>query len=144
MINYIQQLNEIVRNLSSENATASISQLEAIIDLSSKAGIRFSVYVNYDEAFSSFTDNQFPEWNMEVTNLGLESLAKQSKYAEAAVKRDKTLLLKNEIHKHFRLEKYGTDEWFTPKSESEIFFLPTEIAVIDNLILGYMFKNNVV
>jgi hypothetical protein len=137
MINFTKQLNEIIRNLTNENATASISQLTAIIDLCSKAGIRFSVAVNYDEAFSSFTANQFPDWKIEITNLELESFAKQGKYAEATIKREEALLLKNEIHKQFRLEKYGTDDWFTQKSESEIFFLPTEIEVIDSLIPSY-------
>ena len=37
----------------------------------------------------------------------------------------------------FRLEKYGTEDWFIEKSENEIFFLPTEISVIDSLIPGY-------
>jgi hypothetical protein len=61
MINYIKQLNELIRNISKENTNTSVSQLAAIIDLCSKAGIRFTVYENYDEAFSSFTDNKFPE-----------------------------------------------------------------------------------
>ncbi|MCX6197395.1 MAG: hypothetical protein NTY55_12240, partial [Flavobacteriia bacterium] len=67
----------------------------------------------------------------------IELLANQGKYEEAAIKREETLLLKNEIQRRFRLEKYGTEDWFIEKSESEIFFLPTEIAVIDSLILGY-------
>lgn len=137
MTNYIKQLNELVRNISKENANTSFSQLAAIIDLCLKAGIRFSVDVNYDEAFSSFTAHQFPEWNTEITNLELESLANQGKYAEAAIKQEEALLLKNEIHRQFRLEKHGTEDWFLEKSESEILFLPTEIAIIDSLIPGY-------
>lgn len=137
MTNYIKQLNELVRNISKENANTSFSQLAAIIDLCSRAGIRFSVDVNYDEAFSSFTAHQFPEWNTKIANLELESLTKQVKYAEATIKREEALMLKNEIHRQFRLEKYGTVDWFVEKSESEILFLPTEIAVIDSLIPVY-------
>ncbi len=137
MINSTKQLNEIVRNFSKDNAVASVGQLAAIIDLCSKAGIRFSVDVNYDTVFSSFKTNKFPEWNTEITNLEIESLANQSKYEEAASKREETLIVKNEIHRRLRLEKYGTEDWFIEKSESEIFFLPTEIAVIDSLITGY-------
>jgi hypothetical protein len=137
MINFTKQLNEIARNLSSENATASISQLAAIIDLCSKAGIKFSYDVNYEEALTAFTANKFPEWNNDYTNSEIESLANQGKHEEAAVKRDKTLFLKKEIHRQFRLEKYGTDDWFTQKSESEIFFLQTQNAVIDSLIPSY-------
>ncbi len=137
MINSTKQLNEIVRNFSKDNAVTSVSQLAAIIDLCSKAGIRFSVDVNYDAVFSSFKTNKFPEWNTEITNLEIESLANQSKYEEAASKREETLIVKNEIHRRLRLEKYGTEDWFIEKSESEIFFLPTEIAVIDSLITGY-------
>ena len=134
MINSTKQLNEIVRNLSNTNANASISQLAAIIDLCSKAGIRFSYEVNYVEALESFTASNFPEWNLEATNMELESLANQGKIEEATLKRDKTLLLKNEIHRQFRLEKYGTEDSFIEKSNSEIFFLPTQISVIDSLI----------
>ena len=94
MINYIKQLNEIVRNISNENAITSFNHLAAFIGLCSKAGIRFSIDVNYDEAFSSITAHKFPEWNTEVTNLELESLVKQGKYAEVAVKQEETLLLK--------------------------------------------------
>ena len=137
MINSKKQLNEIVRNFSKENAITSVSQLAAIIDLCSKAGIKFSVDVNYDEVFSSFKTNKFPEWNDAVANREIELLANQGKYEEAAIKREETLLLKNEIQRRFRLEKYGTEDWFVEKSESEIFFLPTEIAVIDSLIPGY-------
>ena len=36
------------------------------------------------------------------------------------------------------LEKYGTEDWFIKKSESEVLFLPTETAVIDILIPGYI------
>jgi hypothetical protein len=138
MINSTKQLNEIIRNLSNENANTSISQLAAIIDLCSKAGIRFSYDVNYEEALASFTANKFPEWNSEITNSEIESLANHGKYEEAAVRRDKTLVLKNEIHRQFRLEKYGTENWFTEKSESEILFSPTKNAVIDSLVPGYI------
>ena len=86
------------------------------------------------EALESFTASNFPEWNLEATNMELESLANQGKIEEATLKRDKTLLLKNEIHRQFRLEKYGTEDSFIEKSNSEIFFLPTQISVIDSLI----------
>jgi hypothetical protein len=134
MINSTKQLNEIVRNLSNMNANASISQLAAIIDLCSKTGIKFSYDANYAEALASFTASNFPEWNLEATNTEIESLANQGKIEEATLKREKTLLLKNEIYRQFRLEKYGTEDWFIEKSQSEIFFLPTHIAVIDSLI----------
>jgi hypothetical protein len=137
MINSTKQLNEIIRNLSKENANTSISQLAAIINFCSKAGIRFSYDVNYEEALASFTANRFPEWNVEDTNREIESLANQGKYEEAAIIRDNTLSLKNEIHRMYRLEKYGTEDWYTDKSDSEIFFLPTKNAVIDSLIPGY-------
>jgi len=137
MINSTKQLNEIIRNFSNENANTSISELAAIISVCLKAGIKFSYDVNYEEALTAFTANKFPEWNTDYTNSEIESLANQGKHEEAAVKRDKTLLLKNKIHRQFRLEKYGTDEWFTQKSESEIFFLPTQNAVIDSLIPSY-------
>ena len=134
MINSTKQLNEIIRNFSSINANSSISQLAAIIDLCSKAGIRFSYDVNYLEALASFTASNYPEWNLEAINIEIESLANQGKIEEATLKRDKTLLLKNEIHRQFRLEKYGTEDWFIEKSESEIFFIPTQFSVIDGLI----------
>lgn len=138
MINSTKQLNEIVRNLSKENANTSISQLATIINLFSKAGIRFSYDVNYEEALASFTASNFNEWNEEETNREIASLVNQGNYEEAAIIRDKTLSLLNEIHRKFRLEKYGTEDWFTDKSESEIFFLPTKNAVIDCLIPGYI------
>ena len=137
MINSTKQLNEIIRNFSNDNAITSISKMDIIIDLCSKAGIRFSYDINYYQEFESFTANKFPEWNIEILNNEIESLANQCKHEEAAVKRDKTLLLINEIHRQFRLEKYGTDDWFTQTSESEIFFLPTQNAVIDSLIPSY-------
>jgi len=137
MTNSAKQLNEIIRSFSNINANASISQLAAIIDLCSKAGIRFSYDVNYLEALASFTAINYPEWNLEAINIEIESLANQGKIEEATLKRDKTLLLKNEIHRQFRLEKYGTEDWFTEKSDREIFFVPTEIAVINSLIPGY-------
>ncbi len=138
MINSTKQLNEIIRNLSKENANMSISQLAGIINFCSKAGFRFSYEVNYEETLASFTANKFPEWNVEDTNREIESLANQGKYEEAAISRDKTLSLKNEIHRKFRLENYGTEDWYTVKSESEIFFLQTKNAVIDSLIPGYI------
>lgn len=138
MINSTKQLNEIVTNFSTENANTSVSQLNAIIDLGLKAGIRFSCYINYYQKFDSFTANKFPEWNLEITNREIESLAKQRKYEEAVLKREETLSLKKEIHRRLRLEKYGTEDWFIKKSESEVLFLPTEIAVIDSLVPGYI------
>jgi len=137
MINSTKQLNEIVRNISKENANSSVSQIAAIINLYSKAGVRFSVAANYAEAFSSLVANKFPEWKTEVINLEIESLAKQGKYEEAAVKRHEKRMLKNEIHRQLRMEKYGTEDWFIEKSASDIFFCPTEIAVIDSLIPEY-------
>jgi len=137
MINSTIQLNEIIRNLSKENANTSISQFAAIINLCSKAGTRFSYDVNYEEALASFTTINFPELSVEDTNREIELLANQGKYEEAAIRRDKTLSLKNEIHRKFRFEKYGTEDWYTDKSESEIFFLPTKNAVIDSLFPGY-------
>lgn len=134
MINMTKQLNELIRSLSIRNANASISQLAAMIDLCSKAGIRFSYDVNYEEALALFTANKFPEWNAEATNSEIESLARQGKYEEASVTRDKSLVLKSEIHRQFRLKKYGTEDWFMEKSESEILFLPTQISLIDSLI----------
>ena len=85
----------------------------------------------------SFTANKFPELNVEDSNREIESLANQGKYEEAAIKRDITLSFKNEIYRKFRLEKYGTEDWYTVKSESEIVFLPTKNAVIDSLIPEY-------
>lgn len=134
MINSTKQLNEIIRNISNMNANASISQLARIIDLCSKAGIRFSYDVNYLEALASFTAINYPEWNLEAINIEIESLANQGKIEEATLKRDKLLFLKNEIHRQIRLEKYGTEDWFIEKSKSEILYLITNIAVIDSLI----------
>ncbi len=131
------KLNDIVRNFSKENAISSISQMAAILNLCSNAGIEFSYDVNYEEAFESFTANKFPEWNAEDINREIESLLNQGQYAEAALRRDKSLSLKNEIHRKFRLEKYGSEDWFMEKSESEIFFLPTKNEVIDSLVPGY-------
>ena len=116
------------------NANASISKLARIIDLCSKAGIRFSYDVNYLEALASFTAINHPEWNLEAINIEIESLANQGKIEEATLKRDKLLFLKNEIHRQFRNEKYGTEDWFIEKSKSEILYLITNIAVIDSLI----------
>ena len=134
MINSTKQLNEILRNLSTENANTGISQLNAIMDLGLKAGIKFSCDINYYQEFDSFTAIKFPEWNTEVTNGKIESLAKDGKYEVAAERRDKAVSLKYEIQRQFRLSKFGTEDWFIEKSESEIFFIPTVIAVIDSLI----------
>jgi hypothetical protein len=43
------------------------------------------------------------------------------KYKEAADRRDKAMSLKNEMHKQFKLSKFGNEDWFILKSESEIF-----------------------
>jgi hypothetical protein len=137
MINSTKQLNEIIRKFTNENANTSVSQLAAIIDLCSSAGIRFSYDVNFREASISFTANKFLEWNVEDANREIELLVDQGKIEDATVLRGKTISLKNEIKRRFRLEKYGTEDWFIEKSESEIFFLPTEISVIDSLIPGY-------
>jgi len=139
MINSTKQLNEIIRKFTNENANTSLSQLAAIIDLCSSAGIRFSYDVNFREASISFTANKFPEWNVEDANREIELLVDQGKIEEATLIRGETISLKNEIKRRFRLEKYGTEDWFIEKSESEIFFLPTEISVIDSLIPGYNF-----
>ncbi len=137
MINSTKQLNEIIRKFTNENANTSLSQLAAIIDLCSSAGIRFSYDVNFREASISFTANKFLEWNVEDANREIELLVEQGKIEEATLIRGKTITLKNEIKRMFRLEKYGTEDWFIEKSENEIFFLPTEISVIDSLIPGY-------
>ena len=71
MINSTKQLNEIVRNFSKDNAVTSVSQLAAIIDLCSKAGIRFSVDVNYDAVFSSFKTNKFPSYIIGLPVAGM-------------------------------------------------------------------------
>ena len=134
MINSVNQLNEIIRNFSITNANASISQLAAIIDSCSKAGITFSYDENYEESLASFLANNFPEWNIAVINKEIESIANNGKYDEAVAKRDELLLLKNELNKKFRIEKYGTEDWFIEKSASEILFVPTNMAVIDSLI----------
>ena len=134
MINPTKQLNEIVRGISKVNAITSVSKISAIIDLHSKAGVRFSVAANYAEAFATFVANKFPEWNTEITNLEIESLAQQGKYEEAALKRDEMIKLKNEIHKQVRFEKYGTEDCFIEKAASEVVCCPTDIAVIDSLI----------
>ena len=139
MINSTKRLNEIIRNLSIENANSSIGQVAAIINLCSKAGIRFSYDVNYEEALASFTVNKFPEWNMEGTESEIESPVNFGKNEATTESQDKTLL-KKEIHRRFRIEKYRTEDWFTKKSESEIFYLPTEIAGIDNLIFEKIYE----
>ena len=134
MIKPTKKLNEIIRSFSKENANTSISELSAIIDLCSKAGIRFSFDKNYQNEFALFINSKYPEWNTEVTNKEIESLAKDGKYKEATDRRDKAMSLKNEMHKQFKLSKFGTEDWFILNSESEIFFIPTEIGVIDSLM----------
>ena len=134
MIKPTKQLNEIIRSFSKENANTSLSELSAIIDLCLKSGIRFSFDKNYQNEFELFINSAYPEWNTEVQNKEIESLAKDGKYQEAADTRDKAILLKNEMHKQFKLSKFGTDDWFILKSESEIFFIPTGIAIIDSLM----------
>jgi excinuclease UvrABC helicase subunit UvrB len=139
MTNSTTQLNEIVRNFSKENANSSISQLRAIIQNCINAGIKFSFDTNYEETIHSFTKENFTEFNLQKANQEIESLAKQNKYQEATEMRDRIVLINNEIHKQVRLKKHGTADWFMAKSESEIFFLPTQISVIDSLVPGYLF-----
>ena len=138
MTNSTTQLNEIVRNFSKENANSSISQLRAIIQNCINAGIKFSFDTNYEETIHSFTKENFTEFNLQKANQEIESLAKQNKYQEATEMRDRIVLINNEIHKQVRLKKHGTADWFMAKSESEIFFLPTQISVIDSLVPGYI------
>ena len=138
MTNSTTQLNEIVRNFSKENANSSISQLRAIIQNCINAGIKFSFDTNYEETVHSFTKENFTEFNLQEANQEIESLAKQNKYQEAAEMRDKIISINNEIHSQVRLKKHGTADWFIAKSESEIFFLPTQISVIDCLVPGYL------
>jgi hypothetical protein len=75
MKNPTKQLNDLIRNLSNNNANSSISELAEIIDSCSKAGMRFSYDLNYEEALTAFTASEFPEWNMEVANHEIESVA---------------------------------------------------------------------
>ena len=82
----------------------------------------------------SFTKENFPEFIIQKANQEIESLTKQNKYQEAAEMRDKIISINNEIHRQLRLKKYGTADWFMAKSETEIFFLPTQISVVDSLI----------
>lgn len=138
MTNSTTQLNEIVRNFSKENANSSISQLTAIIQTCINAGIKFSFDTNYEETIHSFTKENFTEFNLQKANQEIEYLAKQNKYQEAAEMRDKIISINNEIHKQVRLKKHGTADWFMAKSESEIFFLPTQISVIDSLVTEYI------
>ena len=134
MINPTKQLNEIIRNFSKENANSSISQFRAIIQSCKNAGIKFSSDTNYEEAILSFTKENFPEFILQKANQEIESLTKQNKYQEAAKMRDKIISVNNEIHRQLRLKKYGTADWFMAISETEIFFLPTQISVVDSLI----------
>lgn len=137
MISYTKELNEIVRNFSRENAVNSVSQITSMIDQCYKDGIKFSFDTDYEQTLSSFTANNFPDWNEEAIHREFEILIKRARYEAAASKRNEILSLKAEIHKQLRLEKYGTEDWFISKTENEIFFIPTHIAVIDNLIPGY-------
>ncbi len=134
MINSTKQLNEIIRNFSKENANSSISQFRSIIQTCKNAGIKFSSDTNYEETILSFTKENVPEFILQKANQEIESLAMQNKYQEAAVMRDKIISINNELHRQLRLKKYGTEDWFIEKSESEIFFIPTEIPVLDSLI----------
>ena len=140
MIKSTKQLNEIIRSFSKENANSGISQLAAIIDLCSKAEICFSIDVNYKKELALFYTSKFPEWNAEVTNIEIESLANQGLYEEAAKRRNEAVSLKNEIQRQFRLSKYGTEDWFIEKSDSEIFFIPTDVVVIDSLMSEKAYK----
>jgi hypothetical protein len=108
-----------------------------MIDQCYKDGIKFSFDTDYEQTLSSFTANKFPDWNEEAIHREFEILIKRARYEAAASKRNEILSLKAEIHKQLRLEKYGTEDWFISKTENEIFFIPTHIAVIDNLIPGY-------
>ena len=112
MIKSTKQLNEIIRSFSKENANTCISQLSAIIDLCLKAGIRFSFDKYYKTEWALFINIEYPEWNAEDTNKEIESLAKDGKYEEAADRRNKAISLKNEMHKQFKLSKFGTEDWF--------------------------------
>lgn len=134
MINSTTQLNEIVRNFSEENASSSISQLRAIIQICIKAGIKFTFDANYEKTIHSFRKKNYPEFNLQKVIQEIESLTKQNKHQEAAILRDELNASKIEIHRQFRVEQYKTEEWFIPRSEKEIFFLPTQIAVLDSLI----------
>lgn len=134
MVKSTNQLNEIIKSFSKENANSSISQLAAIIDLCSKSGIRFSYDENYKKVLATYTALKYPEWNMEVMNREIESLASQGKFEEAAIRRDELISIMNEIRRQFRVEQYGTEDWFIENSKCEIFFIPTEIAVIDSLV----------
>lgn len=134
MINSTTKLNDIVRNFTKDNANSSLSQLRTIIEFCIKAGIKFSFDAHYEDAISAFTAEKIPEWNLKKANQEIELLARQNKYQEAAEMRDNITSANKEIHKRFRLEKYETEDFFIPKSTSDIFFLPTQITVIDSII----------
>lgn len=140
MIKPTKQLNEIIRCFSKDNANTSISQLSAVIDLCLKARIRFAFDKNYQNELALFINSKYPEWNTEITNKEIESLVKYGKYEEAADRRDKAISVKKEMHKQFKLSKFGTEDWFIENSESEIFFIPTEIGVIDSLMSEKAFE----
>ena len=134
MKNLTQQLNEIIRNISIENANTRTSQLSALLDVCLKSRIRFSKVVDYDIALASFTAEKFPEWHQDAKNKEIEMLMNLGKYDEAAVLRDQTLSFNEEMLRQFRLEKYGTEDWFIEISDQELLFLPTKNDVIDSLL----------
>jgi hypothetical protein len=43
--------------------------------------------------------------------------------------------MQKELQRQFRIENYKTDDWLTPIPEKEIFFIPTQIDMIDIIIL---------
>lgn len=90
-----KQLNEIAWSFSKENVSTIICQLSAIIDLCLKAEIRFSFDKNYQNEFALFINSKYPEWNTEVTNREIESLAKDGKHENAADIGNKAISLKN-------------------------------------------------
>jgi ATP-dependent exoDNAse (exonuclease V) beta subunit len=137
MTNSTIQLNEIVRNFTKENANSSISQIRAIIQTCKNVGIIFSFDTNYEENILLFTKENFPDFILQKANQEIESLSKQNKLSAAAEMRDKIISINNEIHRQFRLKIYGTEDWFMAKSAGEIFFLPTQISVIDSLIFEW-------
>ena len=136
MIHSTSQLNEIVKNISKENTNSSVGQLFTIIETSKHSGIKFSFDEKYNASLSVFIKKNFPEFNLEKANQKIAYLSSENKYQEAATLRDEINAMNTAIHRKFRMEKYETEDWFIPKSESDIFFLPTQIAVIDNLIFG--------
>jgi len=45
-----------------------------------------------------------------AVNRDISSLADEGKYADAAVKREDALVFRNDVHRQFRLQKYGTED----------------------------------